>query len=276
MFIQFYSPTPALASLVKGYQIVHVQTPKHLPSSARPFPPHAVQSLSFYPRDPTHVFHHRTGLTSRQPSCILVGPQVSRVDLTTGPDMLIIATFFVPGGLHRLLGIPMTEFFDYALDVSLLWAPQIRQVDEQLRQTHNYKQMQQIVEAFLLDRLRKKQLEQHPIDRAFQRMEDPSRPASLDYLADQACLSPRQFERKCYERLGLGPKTFGRLVRFSKAVRLKEKCPQLDWLEIALQSGYYDSQHLRRDFKEFAGSTPTLLLEQETSTLIRGYSSHNF
>ncbi|QHW00295.1 helix-turn-helix domain-containing protein [Spirosoma endbachense] len=276
MFIQFYPPKPLLASFIKGYQIVHVQTPTGVPLPTHPFPPHAVQNLSFYPRDPIEVFHYGTRQRATAPSCIIVGPQLSRVDLTMGRDLLIVATFFQPGGLHRLLGIPMSELLDQALDASLLWNAQIRQVDQQLRETTNYPQMQQIVEAFLIRRLQQKQVEMRPIDAIFRLLEDPTRPVSLQYLASQACLSPRQLERKFYERLGLGPKTFTRQVRFSQAIRLKEKQPDLDWLEVAVCCGYYDLAHMRRDFTEFAGSTPTLLLQEETQSLVRPYTSHNF
>ncbi|AUD00801.1 AraC family transcriptional regulator [Spirosoma pollinicola] len=276
MINRIYAPHPALISFIKGYQVVHVLTPAGSPLLTYPFPPHAVQNLSYYPRDSVDVFYYQTRQTSTAPTCIGVGAQISRVDLTMGRDHLIVATFFEPGGLHRLLGIPMAEIFDFPLDVSLLWNAEIRRVNEQLRETTHYDKMQQIVEAFLLRQFQKKQALKHPIDRAFQFLEDPTRLVSLDYLADQACLSSRQFERKCYERLGLGPKMFRRLARFSKAFRLKEQRPDLDWLEVALHNNYYDLQHMRRDFKEFSGTTPTLLLEEETRSLLHPYSSHSF
>ncbi|MVM41038.1 helix-turn-helix domain-containing protein [Spirosoma sp. HMF3257] len=272
MFIRFYPPTPALRGFVQRYMVHHVQTDKSAPLLKFPFPPAAEQVLFFYPRDSLGRIHHRTGQVNQQPDSIIVGPQVSRVDITMGHNHLIVGVFFEPGALHRLLGIPMNELFDESLDSFLVWANDIRLVDEQLRETDNYDQMQHIVEAFLLRRLRQKQVEKHPIDTVFQYMLNPTRPVSLDYLANQACLSPRQFERKCHERLGFGPKTFSRVVRFSKAFRLKERQPELDWLDVALTCGYYDFRHMLRDFKEFAGSTPTLLLQQETSTLIRPYT----
>jgi AraC-like DNA-binding protein len=276
MVNRFYPPAPRLRGIVKGYQIMHLILPAGAPLQSFPFPPHAVQNLSFYPRDPISRFHHRIGRSDKLPGCILVGPQISRVDITLGRDHLIVATFFEPAGLHRLLGLPMHELPDDSFDTSLLWGDEVRQVDEQLRETDNYDQMQQIVEAFLLRRLGQKPLEKHPIDAAFRLLVEPSRAVSLNYLADQACLSPRQFERKCYERIGLGPKILTRLVRFSKAVRLKERSPDFDWLDVALMCGYYDFQHLRRDFKTFAGSTLTLLLKEETRSKVSLYASHDF
>ena len=273
MFIRFYSPAPELRGIVRAYMINHVQLGADELLPTFPFPPAAEQTLFFYPRDLMIRFSHRTGKTESQPSSIIVGPQVSRVNITMGRNHLVIAVFFEPGGLHRLLGIPMNELFDYPLDTSLIWAIDIRDVEDRLQETDNYDQMHKIVEAFLWQRLAQKGLERHPIDAAFQQMLNPARPVSLDYLADQACLSPRQFERKCQERLGWGPKTFGRIIRFSKAFRLKEQRPDIDWLDVALQCGYYDFRHMLRDFNQFAGSTPTLLLREETQTQIRPYTS---
>jgi len=273
MLIRFYQPAPALRGIVQAFMVHHVQTPADVPLQTFPYPPAAEQTLFFYPRDPLRRFHQRLHQADTLPNSIIIGPQVSRVDITMGHDHLIVAVFFEPGGLYRLLGIPMSELFDNALDTALLWNRDIREVDEQLRNASQYDQLYQLVEAFLLRRLRHRLVDVQPIDAAFRYMLDPARPVSLDYLADQACLSPRQFERKCHERLGFGPKTFCRIVRFSKAFRLKEQRPDMDWLDVALRCGYYDFRHMVRDFSEFAGSTPTRLLAEETRTLIRPYTS---
>lgn len=34
----------------------------------------------------------------------------------------------------------------------------------------------------------------------------------------------------------------------------------MDWLRIALETGYHDYQHLVKDFKQFSGVTPHSLL----------------
>jgi hypothetical protein len=62
-------------------------------------------------------------------------------------------------------------------------------VDQQLRETDNYDQMQQIVEAFLLRRLRQKLVEKQPVDSALQLLMETARPVTVDSLAEQACLS---------------------------------------------------------------------------------------
>jgi AraC-like DNA-binding protein len=276
VFSRIYPHHPLLHGIVKGYQILHTQLPDNIPLPVLPFPPHAVQALVFYGRDATASFNYRTGEHNVQPCGIIVGPQVSRVDVTVGRDMLMIAAFFEPGGLHRLLGIPMYKLFDESLDASLLWNKEIRNLEERFRNTNVYDDMHEMIENFLIAQIRKRKIENHPIDKALTQLENIDQSASLDYLADQACLSPRQFERKCQERLGLGPKIFMRIARFSKAYRLKERRPDLAWMDVALSCGYYDLQHLRRDFREFASATPTILLMEESRSNLRGYSSHDF
>ena len=56
------------------------------------------------------------------------------------------------------------------------------------------------------------------------------------------------------------------LTRFDKAFHAKLHRPDLDWLTIAIACGYYDYQHMARDFRLFAGLTPPRLLETQRSS----------
>ena len=89
---------------------------------------------------------------------------------------------------------------------------------------------------------------------------------SLDWLAKEACLSAKQFERNFNDRIGINPKYFARIIRFDKVFRMKNAFPNKDWLSIALDCGYYDYQHLVRDYKEFTGMTPANFYMQDTQS----------
>ena len=69
--------------------------------------------------------------------------------------------------------------------------------------------------------------------------------------AGAAAISPRRFR----EHVGLPPKALARILRFERAAeRLRGGA---DLSDAALDSGYYDQAHFNRDFKAFAGVTPT-------------------
>jgi AraC-like DNA-binding protein len=53
---------------------------------------------------------------------------------------------------------------------------------------------------------------------------------------------------------------FGRILRFQRAARDLARPDGPSLCEIALDCGYYDQAHLNRDFREFAGRTPTELM----------------
>lgn len=92
---------------------------------------------------------------------------------------------------------------------------------------------------------------------------------AIQELASLSCLSIKQFERKCRERIGMNPKLYARILRFSKAYRLHEVYPELSWLDIAYQAGYYDQMHMIRDFKVFAGVNPSVIEQQLLRTPLR-------
>jgi transcriptional regulator GlxA family with amidase domain len=123
--------------------------------------------------------------------------------------------------------------------------------------------MVEAVENYLMKMVGQAKPDVHPIDSVANCLTvDPTR-FSLDWLANQACLSPRQFNRKFTERMGIGPKLYSRLVRFYSAYLFKEANPDIDWFTIAINFGYADYQHLVKDFKQFTNATPNLWVQEE-------------
>ena len=133
-----------------------------------------------------------------------------------------------------------------------IFSSSVNDVNDRLAEEQDYTRMISIIEQFLLRELGRAKRDKHPVDNIF----DHVGVHSLETLADTACLSYRQFDRKFIERVGIGPREFLRVLRFDKAFRMKNKFPQMDWLSIAIQCGFYDYQHLTKDYKHFTGVTP--------------------
>jgi len=279
VFFRIVPPAPALRPFVQHYLLVHVRYDGKDPSQAtKPMPPAPQQCLYFYPRGGMRTFHHKENKFIALPNSILVGPQVSRLDLHFPAEHLVVCAAFWPGGLHRLLGVPVAEMLDYSVESRALLGPALGEVEARLAEAPDYATMLAVVEAYLLQMLRRlRPHTERPIDRLLAVLLPSGRlGASLDHLAAEACLSPRQFERNFIARVGLSPKMFARIARFDRAFRLKERVPGLDWLAVAVQCGYYDYRHLVRDFREFAGTTPPQLLAAETAhTRVAGGAAAN-
>jgi AraC-like DNA-binding protein len=59
------------------------------------------------------------------------------------------------------------------------------------------------------------------------------------------------------QQVGITPKRAARLIRFERVLRRVADVGRPDWGELAVECGYADQPHLIRDFRQFAGTTPT-------------------
>lgn len=204
----------------------------------------------------------------KQPLTVLTGPQFTRINVKVRRQLKAIRVDFLPGGIHRLLAIPMHELFDKGFDAEEVFGNEMKYLDEQLQQITQLEAGKKMVEKFLLNQVSKLK-EILPFDAALKMLLENSGCMSIEQTASFACLSLKQFERKCNERIGMNPKTYARILRFSKAYRLHEALPGLSWTKIAYEAGYYDQMHMIKDFKTFAGVNPTVIEQQLLATPLR-------
>ena len=229
------------------------------------YPPRPELTLSFYPRDCEQVSYD-DGRVLPSVRAALIGQQSMVTNRHVGKDFLLIQVVFQPGGFYRLKGIPTSELTNGYFDAEAVFGNELRNLNEQLQNISNHLAMISAVEDYLLSLQRRSSYETRPVDKVGLTMLDNPNRHSLDWLAKEACLSTKQFERNFNERIGINPKYFSRIVRFDKAFRMKNAFPNKDWLSIALDCGYYDYQHLIRDYKEFTGLTPTNFYLKDTQS----------
>ncbi len=212
-------------------------------------------------RTGTRVFH-------QQPLAVLVGPQFSRVNVKVNSRLSAIRVDFLPGGMYRILGIPMNDLFDGGFDALDFFGAVLKAVTDQLQNTASLEEGKAIVERFLLARAAGLR-EILPVDHAMRVLLHHNGNMPMEKIASLSCLCIKQFERKCQERIGMNPKMYARVLRFSKAYRMHEALPKLSWTKIAYEAGYYDQMHMIRDFKVFAGVNPSVVEQQLLSTPLR-------
>lgn len=266
-------PSPDLRAYVRQFQIVGFEFKQHYTVPWKPYWPRPENCLSFYTRK-TEIIEYLDGYKEeRKPHAVLVGQPCFMTKRRPDNNFFMFQVVFQPGALFRLTGIPANQLTNLYVDAEAVFSSEIQRVNERLNSTDNHIEMIAIVEYFLRYLVKKAKYDVKPVDKVSDYLLQHSRNVSLDWLAREACLSRKQFYRKFVERIGVSPKFYNRIVLFDKAVKLKNMQPDQDWLSIALQLGYYDYQHLVKDFKEFTGMTPTnfYLMDSQAPERTFGY-----
>jgi AraC-like DNA-binding protein len=161
-----------------------------------------------------------------------------------------------PLGAYRLLGLPMAELANMIVDLADLPDGRLASLADRLGGLACW------ADRFaLLDRVLGGWAEQGPdpcpgVSWAVERLSATGGGIPVSGLAGELGWSRRHLTARFRQQVGLPPKSFARVVRFSRAVELLGRSDGLSWAEVALACGYYDQAHLNRDFRALAGCSP--------------------
>jgi AraC-like DNA-binding protein len=196
-----------------------------------------------------------------QPQVFLVGQITQPLKVRPDGPARIIGVRFHPHGAGQLLGLPMNELTNSVISLDELSKPlQLRL--EELQEPGPMARKLPALDQIMFDCAQR--TADHELRMAFAvaTLEQSAGLVRVSELAAQIGLSSRQFERRFKHEVGISPKLFGRLQRFQRVWQAAEH-QALNWVDTAIDCGYYDQAHLIRDFHEFAGRTPTALLTAE-------------
>jgi AraC-like DNA-binding protein len=166
-----------------------------------------------------------------------------------------IQAYLTPLGARRLLGMPMGELTGRVVELEDLLGRDAAELAERLAEAPGWAARFRLLERAIAERT----LEAPPVapelEWAWRRLHATDGSVPIGALAAELGWSRRHLAKTVREELGLAPKPLARLLRFERAVeRLRAGAALAD---VALDSGYYDQAHFNRDFRGFAGVTPT-------------------
>lgn len=257
------APSLALRPFVWSYghtQGVISGQPLRVPLPARP-----KQVLMFFFQDPYSVHRHDTarhgaGHGETSPRSMVAGPQTfHRLDLTILGIVDVFTIHFQPAGFHHLFGTPMCELTDASYDADGVIGAHSTVLRQRLSAVATFEERILIAEEYLLARVRAGgDLDQ--VAREANRLFASNGTCTVTTMAARAELTERQLERRFLAQVGVSPKLYSRVVRFSAALDSKLSSPETSWTDIAHDLCYHDQMHMVHDFRDLAGDSPTRFL----------------
>ena len=172
-----------------------------------------------------------------------------------------------PIATWQLLGVPMHELVNRVVHLADLLGPAAREREEQLHDAGSWDARFDLLDAALTRRLRTVREVPPPLAWAYESLAGR---ATVGAIATELQWSRRRLATAFREHVGLTPKAFARVIRFDRVVR-QVKAMRAGvtpaWSSLAFECGYADQSHLVREFREFAGLTPTEFHRRQSGEL---------
>lgn len=182
-----------------------------------------------------------------------------RIRLRAGAETFAI--FLQPLGIWQLFGIPNGKLANWHFHARDLIGNDIEELWEKMAHAGIFEQRVALAEAMLLKRTSTVQPNSLVMSSAQYVFRHKGMPRVAE-VAGIAGLSPRQFERRFIDEMGVAPKLFAKVTRFQMVLDARIMGGNASWLTLAHQFGYHDQMHMIRDFRGLTGLTPDSLLNQ--------------
>jgi AraC-like DNA-binding protein len=167
-----------------------------------------------------------------------------------------------PLGAFRLLGAPMSAFTNRVVALEDALGRPGALLAEMLYDAGDWTERFALLDAIIATRLTEAPRCSPDVAWAWRRLEESHGRVGIGALAGELGCSHRHLTVRFREQIGLPPKTLARVLRFHRVIGLTALEERPGWAEVAYECGYYDQAHLNRDFREFAGTTPTGFVER--------------
>ena len=248
-----YPPHPALRPFVRTYWSL---CGRACAAAPQPVLPDGTTELIVH-RERPFIRYMAAGPSERQASTLFVGPMRSPVVLLPDGNAEVSAVRFRPNGAFALLGIPQDRLQDAIADAAALEIPWLRRIVCAAREASSVAAAIAQLEAGLLERLTRTAVRNDArVDAVVAAIDQAGGDCRVEALVSVAGTGRRHLERLFREHVGLTPKTYARVVRFTNAATRVTEDPSARLADVSNDAGYFDQSHMIRDFLAFGGRTP--------------------
>lgn len=193
----------------------------------------------------------------------LSGLQRRYLTVHTPHSSHLISVSLKPQGAWLLLRQPLVDVAGRVPLLSSIWGPGAEELRERLLQAPTPRQRFTLLENWLRRRLDTARRAPQWISYATERLHCSNGQVTIAGLAGEIGISRSLLHRGFIEYIGLAPKRYARLCRFMSLLQTPAKSFQ-QWLDLAVQAGYFDESHLYHDFRDITGDTPRSYWRQRT------------
>lgn len=243
-----YEPDPLLRKLIECYWIIEdtdttIRQQKIIPDG---FP-----EIIFHYGDPYRI--KLVNHSELQPKSLLAGQLTKYFFLENTGRSGVLGIKFKPAAITTLFNISMHELTDKVVPLTSR-INTLSRMEVDLRKETQHERKIEVINRNLLSLSEK--YKRGVVDEAVNLIFSTHGSISVTGLTDHLKTGERQLERLFKKFIGLPPKFYARVIRFSHIFQMVD-AKKFTWTDLGLQAGFYDQPHFIKNFKAFTGEDPS-------------------
>ena len=212
---------------------------------------------------PEMIFHYKErpyinidGHWHKQGNYLLAGQIRNHFYLKNEGDVGTIAIKFQPTAFTTLFDIDMSNLTDKVIPINSILAEILSSLINIAIGNQSFETKVNLIENWFLHFLKDKKLPKSKGEQILKLILEKQGQISLEEASDNSGISTRSLERYFKKHVGVSPKFYTRIVRFSHIFNLIQN-EKFNWSDISFLAGYYDQSHFIKNFKEYTGESPS-------------------
>lgn len=254
MGIDFYLPSEQLRPFIRYYWVL--KTNENLDTLTYPI---GCPQLIFHRLNRFYI----TELDAHQARFSISGQTNFPARIQSSGEVDTIVVVFYPHAISSMFNIPVSTFYNLEIDGYALGDRSLNILADDILINDNAESAIKTIEKFLLSRLDESGVYNFNRVDASLRHLFINNAISVENMAQNACLSKKQFERVFFNSVGMNPKEYSKVARFQKSLWLMQKGSR-NFAGIAYSCGYSDQSHFIRECRSYSGLTPSELLKTQS------------
>ncbi len=255
MISEWKAPSHELRQVVECYWLIAFNEPSHIQKII----PDGFPELIFHYKDDYLINLH--GEWEVQSKSLVAGQIRKHFFLRNSGEAGMFGIKLKPTALKHLFGLSMRQFTDKVVDLREINNARLNGLESAVRKNDEFVKIVAETENYLMS-LGVDQIRLHHSDAAIDRIHQFMGNVDVGDICKSTGIGERQLERSFQEYVGLPPKFYARVVRFSNIFKLvQSKDPS--WSDLVYNTGFYDQSHFIRNFKAFTGEDPSSYLFEE-------------
>jgi len=251
MLFQSFAPEKELTSLIESYWLVNDDdtTPRQ-----QKIVPDGFTEIIFHLGDSYRIRLYDEWRL--QTESLLAGQIRKHFFLENTGRSEIVGIKLRPTALTHLFGLNMYQFTDKVVDLGTVLKAHFSETGKLLRETKDSGEKVNLLNSQFKHLLSENPSRETLADRAIDIIFSKHGMLPVSAITSAIGIGERQLQNLFKKYVGLSPKFYARIIRFSYIFTLVQENKQ-SWSGIAFDASFFDQSHFIRNFKDFTGENPS-------------------